>query len=129
MRANRKLSKTEPAAATMAPVTEILVRVAEELREAAVLIERTPICTEHVKDGIGAEDIGYLRAMQGLDHSSQRLAGLADFLSALADRAPAHWQMDTHLAAQVVTLAELAHRLKLSAGGDVDSGGDFGRRL
>ncbi len=75
MRANRKLSKTEPAAATMAPVTEILVRVAEELREAAVLIERTPICTEHVKDGIGAEDIGYLRAMQGLDHSSQRLAG------------------------------------------------------
>jgi len=122
MKAVRKAPKGAPASTT-APVTEILGRVAQELRQAAVLIERTPICSEHVKEGVGVQDSQYLRAMQGLDHSSQRLAGIADFLTALADRAPAHWHLDTHLAAQVVTLAELAQRLRLSAEGSGESGG------
>ena len=122
MKANRKILQIETAAATMMPVTEILGKVAEELRQAAVLIEQTPICSERTRASIGIEDVDYLRAMQGLDHSSQRLAGLADFLSALADRAPAHWHMDTHLASQVVTLAELAQRLRLTAEGQQQSG-------
>ena len=122
MKANRKVQQIETAAVTMTPVTEILGKVAEELRQAAVLIEQMPICGEHARQGIGADDSDYLRAMQGLDHSSQRLAGLADFLSALADRAPAHWHMDTHLASQVVTLAELAQRLRLTAEGQQQSG-------
>jgi|HubBroStandDraft_4_1064222.scaffolds.fasta_scaffold1168934_1 hypothetical protein len=123
MKANRKPLKTGPDTATTAPVTEILGRVAAELRQAAVLIERLPICTEHFKESMGSEDSHYLRAMQGLDHSSQRLSGLADFLSALADRAPAHWHLDTHLASQVVTLAELAKRLKLTAEAAGESAG------
>ncbi len=113
MKANRKAARNEPAA-TMAPVTEILGTVAEELRQAALRIDQMPVCTEHLKERMSAEDSNYLRAIQSLDHSAQKLAGLADFLSALADRAPPHWLLDTHIAAQVVTLAELAERLRLS---------------
>jgi hypothetical protein len=115
MRTKRKARNVALAASNTAPVTDILGRVAAELRQAALVIDRTPVCTEHVKHRIGAEDSEYLRAMQGLDHSAQMLAGLADFLSALADRAPAHWRIDPHPASQVVTLAELASRLSLQA--------------
>jgi hypothetical protein len=125
MRTKRKAPKLEPAASRTAPVTDILGRVAEELRQAALVIDRTPVCTEHVKDGIGGEESEYVRAMQGLDHSAQMLSGLADFLSALADRAPAHWRIDPHPASQVVTLAELASRLSFQvarARGEDDGG-------
>ncbi len=111
MRTKMKAPMAEPAASNTAPVTDILGRVAAELRQAALVIDRTPICTEHVKEGMSAEDSEYMRAMQGLDHSAQMLAGLADFLSALADRAPDHWRIDPHPASQVVRLAELASRL------------------
>jgi hypothetical protein len=124
MRTKGKVSNIELAASNTAPVTDILGRVAEELRQAALVIDRTPVCTEHVKDSIGGEDSEYLRAMQGLDHSAQMLAGLADFLSAIADRAPAHWRIDPHPASQVVTLAELASRLSFQVAHAKGEGGE-----
>ena len=111
MKIKRKAQNIALAANNTAAVTDILGRVAAELRQAALVIDRTPICTEHIKEGMGADDSDYLRAMQGLDHSAQMLSGLADFLSAIADRAPDHWRIDPHPASQVVTLAELASRL------------------
>jgi hypothetical protein len=101
--------------AMTASVTEILGHVADELRQAAALIDKTPVCTEHFMEGIGSQDSIYMRAMQGLDHSAQWLSGLADFLSALAESAPSHWHLDPHSASQVVTLAGLASRLRFRA--------------
>jgi hypothetical protein len=129
MKAKRKVTNGALVESNAAPVTDILTRVAEELRTAAHRIDKTPICTEHVKGGMGSEDSEYVRAMQGLDHSAQMLDGLADFLSALADRAPAHWRIDPHPASQVVRLAELASKLSFRAvhgeGQDAaDSNGD-----
>jgi hypothetical protein len=124
MRAQRRTRKDERAAGKLAPMTEILVRVAQELRHAAVQIEHTPIWTQHVREGMGSTDADYMRAIQGLDHSSQSLAGLADFLAALADRAPAHWLIDSVEASKVVALAELASRLSLKlASGESETPG------
>jgi hypothetical protein len=113
----------------MAPMADVLDRVASELRQAAVLIDQTPVCTEHVKEGMGSADQHYVRAMQSLDHSAQKLAGLADFLSALAAGAPSHWRIDPATASKVITLAELANRLSLPSAAEEGvngsaSGGD-----
>jgi hypothetical protein len=115
MTANRKVRKVELAESNAAPVTDILARVAEELRTAAHRIDKTPIRADYAKERMASEDHEYVRAMQSLDHSAQMLGGLADFLSALADRAPDHWRIDPHPASQVVRLAELATKLSFRA--------------
>ena len=53
-----------------------------------------------------------MRHIQDLDHIRQKVAGLADFLAALAPLAPGDCLVDAR-AARLVTLADLAARLAL----------------
>jgi len=57
--------------------------------------------------------------LQSLDVITQRLAGISDFLNALALRLPPHWMCDVAAAARVVTLSDLALRLSCA---DADTG-------
>lgn len=93
------------------PLAAVLARVGCELATVAHAID-------HMQADIGAltwhtagRDPDYVRAMQEVDHSAQLLAGLADFLHAIAQETPADWRLDPNAAADVVRLSELSVRL------------------
>jgi len=49
--------------------------------------------------------------LQKLDHISQKILGVADFLEALGEGLPGDWRVDAHKASRRVLLAELGKRL------------------
>jgi hypothetical protein len=49
--------------------------------------------------------------LQKLDHISQKILGVADFLEALGEGLPGDWRVDAHKASRRVLLAELGRRL------------------
>lgn len=49
--------------------------------------------------------------LQKLDHISQKILGVADFLEALGEGLPGDWRVDAHTASRRVLLAELGKRL------------------
>jgi hypothetical protein len=92
-------------------LADVLGRVRCELAAVAHAID-------HMQSEIGAltrqsagRDPDYIRAMQEVDHSAQLLAGLADFLGAVAQMTPAGWRLDPNAASEIVRLSELSARL------------------
>ena len=118
----------EDTATEAEPVVDILCRVADELQAMAHSLAQVSIPGDdafaHV---IRMRGQPFMIAMQGLDLTRQKLACLADFLSELARSAPRHWSLDVDRAAEVVTLSQLARRLRSAHGReDLDgSDGDF----
>jgi hypothetical protein len=114
----------EPSASCLAPITDVLGRVARELAHLGLLLDdlESVLGPLILEAGRGRADV--LRDAQGLDHIGQKLSCLADFLTALAAAAPRQWLVDQNIAGRVVTLADLALRLK-AAGANV-SPADFG---
>ena len=76
--------------------------------------------------GAAQRDAGLMRHIQDLDHIRQKVAGLADFLAALAPLAPGDCLVDASGAARLVTLADLAARLALSDDDASAPGAAFG---
>jgi hypothetical protein len=110
------------------PVLDLLLRVADELQDMAHSIQQISVPVEDAVAVIGMRDRTFMNAMQGLDLTRQKLACLADFLSALARSAPPHWSLDADPAAELVTLSQLAARLRAPAHADRNpdaSDGDF----
>ncbi len=102
----------EPSASSQAPIADVLGRAARELTHVGGLLDdlESVLGPLILEAGRGRADV--LRHAQGLDHIGQKLACLADFLAALAQAARREWLVDPSVAARVVTLADLALRLK-----------------
>jgi hypothetical protein len=86
--------------------------VGEELQHLAAAVERLHAIAElpGVRDSL--RDAHCVGVVQGIDHVTQNLAGLSEFLSTLATEIPDEWALDTTAACDVVLIASLCERLK-----------------
>jgi hypothetical protein len=91
------------------PISNVLHRIGLELADISRwLIHMQTIVSPLVSDTTSCDTV---HQIQNLDHMSQKLTALADFLSALAPETPAHWELDPTAATRVVTLSDLTSRL------------------
>lgn len=93
------------------PLPDVLTRIARELRLLAKDTDHLHCLVDNVHWASVAEKDEVMRSAQAIDAIEQRLSALSDFVSALAELAPAQWEVEGHLASQRVKLAELARRL------------------
>jgi hypothetical protein len=93
------------------PVAGTLDRASGELRRLVAVTDGVQHLVSQMLLDHRANDITSLIELQRLDFLRQSIAGIADFLEALAATAPPHWSLDVKAATQAVTLSELALRL------------------
>lgn len=94
------------------PMPALLSVVGEELHHLAAAVERLHTIVElpGVKESL--RDAHCFGVVQGIDHVTQNLAGLSEFLSTLAAAIPDEWALDTTAACDTVLVASLSERLK-----------------
>jgi hypothetical protein len=94
------------------PVPLLLKVVGEELGHLAADVERLHAIVElpGVRESLRAARC--FDVLQGIDHVTQHLAGLSEFLSTLAGSTPEHWEIDASAARDVILIAALHDRLK-----------------
>jgi hypothetical protein len=94
------------------PLPALLNVVGEELQHLALAVERLHDIVElpGVRDSL--QQAHCSGVLQGIDHVTQNLSGLSEFLSALAADAPRDCTLDTAAACDVVRIASLCERLK-----------------
>jgi hypothetical protein len=86
--------------------------VGDELHHLAVAVERLHAIVElpGVKDSL--RDAHCVGVVQGIDHVTQNLAALSEFLTTLASATPDEWAVDANGARDELRLASLSERLK-----------------
>jgi hypothetical protein len=92
-------------------MTEILGRVASELRDAASKTDHLHCLVEGVAWHNVTEKHELIRSAQAIDSIEQTLTALSDFVSALAEMTPPQWEVAGQSASRRVRLAALAARL------------------
>ncbi|KAB2943226.1 MAG: hypothetical protein K8F92_10825 [Hyphomicrobium sp.] len=94
------------------PLPGLLNAVGEELHHLAAAVERLHAIVElpGVRDSL--RDAHCFGVVQGIDHVTQNLVGISEFLSTLATAIPDEWALDTTAACDVVLIASLCERLK-----------------
>lgn len=97
------------------PMPALLNAVGEELHHLATAVERLHDVLELPGTKESLRDSKCLNVLQGIDHVTQNLAGLSDFLTTLATEVPREWTLDTSAACEVVLIASLSERLKRPA--------------
>ena len=96
-------------------ISDVLSRVRDELDQIASSIDNMQAVVGELTWDLARQDPEYLKAMQSVDHSAQVVAGLGDFLVALAKDAPSDWKLNPAAASKIVRLADLAARLATSS--------------
>lgn len=111
------MSKQATAAANTVhtPMPDLLNVVSEELNHLAAAVERLHDVVElpGVKESL--KDARCFNVLQGIDHVTQNLVGLSDFLTTLTAAIPGEWAIDTGQACDVVLIASLSERLRRPA--------------
>ncbi len=107
-------ASAEASACPQAPIGDVLGRVSHELAHLGRQLDDLEAVIGPLILAAGRREADVLHHAQGFDHIGQKLAGLADFLAALAPFASSQWLVDPSAAARVFTLADLAARLKAS---------------
>jgi soluble cytochrome b562 len=93
------------------PMADVTKAVQTELtRLAALAVDIQESCGEALVQA-AMERPEILAKAQGLDLLTQHLAGVADFLEALAPHLPPDWSVDTAPAARAVRLSDLSAQL------------------
>jgi len=94
------------------PIPAVLNVVGEELQHLAVAVERLHDIVElpGVRDSLRAARC--FDVLQGIDHVTQNLGALSEFLTALARTVPEEWTLDTTAARDALLIASLSERLK-----------------
>ena len=94
------------------PIPALLNVVGEELHSLAVDVERLHDIVElpGVRDSLRQAQC--FDVLQGIDHITQNLMGLAEFLKKISTSVPANWALDARAACDGVLLASLSERLK-----------------
>jgi len=107
-----KQATTDTAPAAM---PELLNVVGEELHHLAVAVERLHDIVElpGVRDSLQCATS--LNVLQGIDHVTQHLDVLSNFLTTIAAAAPEDWTLNTTAACDVITIASLSERLRRPA--------------
>jgi hypothetical protein len=103
--------RTETADDGREPIADVLARVRDELDMIAGSIDNMQSVIGELTWDLASQDPHYMKAMQSVDHSAQIVAGLGEFLVALAQEAPNDWRLDPSAASKIVRLADLASRL------------------
>lgn len=93
------------------PILEVLARIRVELEEIARRIDRNQSLIARTTWAHGAADADYVKAMQDADLSAQRIAGLANYIHAIAEASQPHWRVETNTATSRLTLAEMARSM------------------
>lgn len=93
------------------PLIEILTRVATELQDVAVLIERLEpmLDCEKIADVVDATE--HLKLLQGIDLAVQKTRGLAGFLDTVSTDVDTDVLIDITTALNLITLSDLKKRL------------------
>jgi hypothetical protein len=104
--------KKQTATATLTPMPTVLNVVGEELDHLAAAVERLHDIVELPGLKEALRHAHCLNVIQGIDHVTQNLAGLSDFLTTLAAAVPNDWSLDTREACDVVLIASLSERLR-----------------
>jgi hypothetical protein len=107
--------KQEPKNGTHSAMPLLLTAVGEELHHLAVAVERLHDVLELPGVKGSLRDAKCVNVLQGIDHVTQNLSGLSDFLNTLATRVPGEWTLDHHEACDVILLASLSERLRQPA--------------
>jgi hypothetical protein len=99
-------------------MTDVLGRIARELRDAAANTDRLHRLVEGVAWHNVKEKHELIHSAQAIDSIEQTLSALSDFVVALAELAPRQWEIAGAAALRNVRLAELAARLADRPGSD-----------
>ncbi|MCE7027412.1 hypothetical protein [Jiella avicenniae] len=93
---------------TSLPISSLLQILAEELRSLAVTAEEMHhlVCHEHL-----SRDPSYIRAVQKIDHTTQVLDNLSNFVSAVGEETGEGWSVTIGSALDKIRLSELKQRL------------------
>ncbi len=94
------------------PIPMVLNVVGEELAHLAAAVEQLHDIVELPGVRESLREAHCFNVLQGIDHVTQNLVGLSEFLAVLASSIPAEWALDTTPACDVVLLASLSERLK-----------------
>lgn len=99
-------------AAELTPLPAVLNVVGDELTHLAAAVEQLHDIVELPGVRESLREAHCYNVLQGIDHVTQSLAGLSEFLTVLASSVPSEWALDTTPACDVVLLASLCERLK-----------------
>jgi hypothetical protein len=105
------VDSAEKTDAGMAPLSDILGRMAQELRDLARTVDQLQDAVGRMTTSQLARDGETMRELQNFDRLEQALAGMADFSDSLARSASGEWRLNPHAAARAVPLGDLALRL------------------
>jgi hypothetical protein len=108
-------------AAETVPVAGTLDRTSDELRKLQSVTDGVQHLVGEILLNHRAGEVASLIELQRLDHLSQSIAAIADFLEALAANTPSHWALDAKSASKCVKLSDLA--LRLASAADTGSSG------
>jgi hypothetical protein len=100
------------ASADHTPIPVVLNVVGEELSHLAAAVERLHDIVELPGVRESLREAHCFDVLQGIDHVTQNLVGLSEFLVVLASAIPTEWALDTKPARDVVLLASLCERLR-----------------
>lgn len=98
----------------LVPIAALLSRIERELRDLASASDELQTVISPALSVDQLLKTGLFPAVQSLDHMSQTLCAIADFVKAVASTVPNKWQIDPRSAAVVLSLADLAARLTQS---------------
>ena len=105
------MTKTATKAAPAAmPV--LLTAIGEELRHLANAVERLHDVVSLPGVKVSLQDAEAINVVQGIDHVTQHLAALSEFLATIATDVPEHWSLDTASACDSILIASLSQRLR-----------------
>jgi hypothetical protein len=107
-----KAAPIDPPESAVEPIAEILGRVGQELDDLAEQLQRVQGLISPLVLQASSLEPGFLQEIQAVDHIEQKLTCLSRFLSALGPMMHGHWVLDMTEASEVVTLSELARRLR-----------------
>jgi hypothetical protein len=108
---NMPVDSAEKTDAGMAPLSDILGRMAQELRDLARTVDQLQDTVGRMTTRQLARDGETMRELQNFDRLGQTLSGVANFAEALGLAAAADWAVDPQSAARAVHLSDLAARL------------------
>lgn len=97
------------------PIPLLLSAVGEELGHLAADVERLHAIVELPGVRESLRKAQCFDVLQGIDHVTQHLSGLSEFLATLSATTPEHWVLDTRAACDVLLIASLCERLKQPA--------------
>jgi len=86
-------------------------RTSVELRKAITMIEDLEHIVGQAIALAGKAEAEQMLELQKLDHLSQKILGVADFIDALSNEMPPEWTLDAKRAARCVLLSELGAKL------------------